>query len=122
PRPAGLHDGYLTLYKKFADSWRVTDKTSLFVYAPETSTKTFTDHDWPAEKPPCKLKPEFQIAGVEVLKGMPVERARAVCAGVQAGDLNASCVFDVASTGNPIFAKSYALAQERRLRGPAVTI
>ena len=71
PRPASLHDRYVTLYKTFADSWRVTDKTSLFVYAPGTSTKTFTDPDWPAEKLPCKLKPEFQIPGVKVHQGMP---------------------------------------------------
>ena len=56
PMPASLHDRYVTLYKTFADSWRVTNKTSLFVYARGTSTKTFTDPDWPAEKLPCKLK------------------------------------------------------------------
>ena len=48
--PASLQDRYAVLYKKFADSWRVTDKTSLFVYAPGTSTKTFTDRGWPAEE------------------------------------------------------------------------
>src|ERR1700686_306541 len=56
PRPASLHDRYVMLYKTFADSWRITDKTSLFVYPPGTSTKTFTDPDWPAEKLPCRLK------------------------------------------------------------------
>lgn len=120
--PASLHDRYVTLYKKFADSWRVSDATSLFTYAPGTSTKTFTDPDWPAEKPPCRMKPEFQIPGVPVFKGMPVERARAVCAGVKAGDLNANCIFDVATTGDPIFAKSYQLAQELRHGGTAVHV
>ena len=63
PKPASLHERYVALYQTFADAWRVTDQTSLFVYAPGTSTKTFTDRDWPAEKPPCKLKPQFEIPG-----------------------------------------------------------
>ncbi len=120
--PSSLHSRYITLYKKFADSWRVTDQTSLFTYAPGTTTKTFTDPDWPAEKPPCKLKPEFVIPGAKPLRGMPAERARAVCAGVKAGDLNANCIFDVATTGDPIFAKSYAMAQELREHGTIVEV
>ena len=120
--PGSLHDRYVTLYKKFADSWRVTDHTSLFTYAAGTSTKTFTDPDWPAEKPPCKLKPQFIIPNATPLRGMPIEKARAVCAGVKAGDLNANCVFDVATTGDPIFAKSYALAQELRERGTIISV
>jgi hypothetical protein len=42
PMPASLHDRYVELFGKFADAWRVTDKTSLFDYAPGTSTATFT--------------------------------------------------------------------------------
>ena len=61
PMPESLHERYITLYKIFADAWRVTNKTSLFMYAQGTSTETFTDRDWPAEKPPSILKPEFQI-------------------------------------------------------------
>jgi Bacterial Ig-like domain (group 3) len=122
PMPSSLHDRYITLYKKFADSWRVTDHTSLFTYAPGTTTKTFTDRDWPAEKPPCKLKPEFVVPNAKPLRGMPVEKARALCAGVKAGDLNANCIFDVATTGDPIFAKSYALAQELREHGTVVRV
>ena len=122
PMPASLHDRFVTLYKTFADSWRVTDKTSLFVYAPGTSTKTFTDHDWPAEKPPCKLKPEFQIPGVQVHKGLPVARAEMICRIVSDKDLNKNCVFDVATTGDEIFAESYVLAQELRLYSTLVQI
>ncbi|MEJ0075759.1 MAG: Ig-like domain-containing protein [Alphaproteobacteria bacterium] len=122
PRPANLHDRYVALYKTFADSWRVTDNTSLFVYAPGTSTKTFTDPDWPAEKPPCRLKPEFQIPGVDVHKGMPVAEAEVVCRAVTMKDLNANCVFDVATTGDKIFAEGYLLAQELRLSGTSVEI
>jgi hypothetical protein len=120
--PSSLHNRYITLYKKFADSWRVTDKTSLFTYAPGTKTETFTDRDWPAEKPPCKLKPQFVVPGAKPLRGMSPEKARAVCAVVKAGDLNANCIFDVATTGDPIFAKSYALAQDLREHGTNVHI
>src|SRR5437016_9554773 len=53
---------------------------------------------------------------------MPVERARVLCHGVTMKDLNANCVFDVASTGDEIFAKGYLLAQELRLYGTAVKL
>jgi hypothetical protein len=106
PRPALPHDRYVMLYKTFADSWRVTDKTSLFVYAPGTSTATFTDTDWPAEKLPCNMKPGFGIPGVKVLKGMPVARAEAICRVVTDKALYQNCVFDVATTGDETFAKA----------------
>jgi hypothetical protein len=122
PRPASLHDRYVMLYRTFADSWRVTDKTSLFVYAPGTSTKTFTDHDWPAEKLPCNLKPEFQIPGFKVQPGIPIERAQAICRVVTDKALYQNCVFDVATTGDATFAKGYAFAEEIRLYSTKVTI
>jgi len=122
PKPANLHDCYVTLYKTFADSWRVTDKTSLFVYAPGTSTKTFTDHDWPAEHIPCKLKPEFQIPGVPVHQGMPVHRAELICKVVTDKNLYKNCVFDVATTGDEIFVQGYVAAQELRLYGTSVRV
>jgi hypothetical protein len=122
PMPATLQDRYVTLYKKFADSWRVTNKTSLFIYAPGTSTKTFTDTDWPAAKPPCKMKPEFQVPGVKVFKGMAIERAQAICKAVMIDDLNQNCVFDVATTGDEIFARGYLFAQELRLYGTSVRL
>lgn len=122
PRPASLHDRYVMLYKTFADSWRVTEKTSLFVYAPGTSTHTFTDRDWPAEKLPCKLKPEFQIPGFKVPQGMPIERAQAICRVVTDKALYQNCVFDVATTGDENFAKGYVFAEEIRLYGTKVKI
>jgi len=122
PMPASLHDRYVTLYKTFADSWRVTNTTSLFVYAPGTSTATFTDPDWPAEKPPCKLKPEFHTPGVSVLKGMPLARAEMICRVVTDKDLYKNCVFDVATTGDETFAKGYVFAQEIRLYSTSVKI
>jgi hypothetical protein len=122
PIPASLHDRYVTLYKTFADSWRVTEKTSLFVYAPGTSPNTFTDPDWPAEKLPCKLKPQFQIPGVKVHRGMPVARAEMICRIVTDKNLYKNCVFDVATTGDETFAKGYAFAEEIRLYSTSVKI
>ncbi len=118
---SSLQDRYDVLYKKFADSWRVTDKTSLFVYTQGTSTKTFTDPDWPAERPPCKLKPEFQT-GAPIHKGMDIEKAKIICHGVTEADLHANCVFDVATTGDEIFAEGYRFEQELRLYGTFVQI
>jgi len=122
PKPASLQDRYTVLYKKFADSWRVTDQNSLFVYASGTSTKTFTDKDWPADKPPCKMKPQFQVKGVPVFQGMPVQRAEMVCNAIKLKDLRQNCVFDVATTGDRIFAEGYRVAQDLRLYGTTVQI
>ena len=47
PMPTSLHQRYVDLYQKFADAWRVTDSTSLFDYAPGTSTDTFTRRNSP---------------------------------------------------------------------------
>jgi hypothetical protein len=122
PMPALPHDRYEMLYKTFADSWRVTDKTSLFVYAKGTSTATFTDTDWPAEKLPCKLKPGFGIPGVKVHQGMPIDQAEMICRIVTDRALHQNCVFDVATTGDETFAKSYVFAEELKLCGTSVKI
>ena len=122
PRPAAPHDRYVQLYKTFADSWRVTDKMSLFVYAPGTNTETFTDRDWPAEQLPCKLKPGLGIPGAEVLKGMPIERAEVLCQLITDKDLHRSAVFDVATTGDPTFIRGYLDAQEHRYQGTSVLV
>lgn len=124
PRPAALHDRYVALYKTFADSWRVTDQTSLFVYAPGTSTKTFTDRDWPSDNPPpCKPLPEFEIPGANPpLVNIRVDTAKRICRPVTVDDLNAGCVFDVATTGDKSLVDSYLIAQEIRLNGTAVQL
>lgn len=122
PMPRSLHDRYITLYKIFADAWRVTNKTSLFMYAQGTSTETFTDRDWPAEQPPSILKPQFQIPGFTPPVGIPVPEAEEICKGVTIGYLHANCVFDVATTGDEGFAKAYLLQQELTLHGSAVQI
>ena len=122
PMPGSLHERHVALNRTFADAWRVTDKTSLFVYMPGTSTATFTDRDWPSEKPPCVLKPGFQKPVTPIRKNIPIEKAKQICKGVTIKDLHDNCVFDVVTTGDASFAKGYLVAQELRLCGTAVQI
>jgi hypothetical protein len=105
PMPAGLPARYDTLYKKFADAWRVNDRDSLFDYAPGTSTANFTDKDWPSEKSPCVYRDEKPLEpGSEAL-------AQAACRRVADPNTRADCVFDVRATGDIIFAKTYLTTQ-----------
>ena len=131
-RPANLYDRHVALYKTFADAWRVTDATSMFEYAPGTSTATFTDVDWPHppiidDKEPhgpyrCTLKPGFQKPVTPIRENIPIEKAKQICKGVTEKDLHDNCVFDVVTTGDESFAKGYLIAQELRLCGSAVQI
>jgi len=105
PMPASLPARYNTLYKKFADAWRVNDKDSLFDYAPGTSTASFTDKEWPPEKAPCVVR------GNKPLRPAPESVAQAACRMVADKNRHADCVFDVMATGDPIFAKSYVATQ-----------
>jgi hypothetical protein len=92
--PPSFHD----LYPKYADSWRITDATSLFDYAPGTSTKTFTDETFPSEP--------------VILSAAQAASARPACvaAGVTAPTDLADCELDVAQTGQADFATSTAAA------------
>ena len=104
-RPAGLPQRYDELYGKFADAWRVTDKTSLFDYALGTSTATFTLRSWPQSSPPCVAPAS---PATKPLEPGVTER---ICRRVSGKDGNANCVFDVGITGEPGFAKLYELRQ-----------
>lgn len=106
PRPSGLHERYVALYETFADAWRVTDATSLFDYAPGTSTATFTLDEWPRENPPCTLPQEHPA---QPLDAAVAER---LCRDVADPNRRANCVFDVTVTGEAGFAQTY-LATER---------
>jgi hypothetical protein len=122
PKPASAHDRYIALYRTFADAWRLTDVTSLFVYFKGQSTKSYTDRDWPSEKLPCSLKQDFPQPANPIHKNISLRRAKAICKGVTLKDLNAACVFDVATTGDKAFARGYLIAQELQLRSTAVQI
>jgi|GEM_PF-1014837 len=123
PKPASPNDRYVALYQTFANAWRLTHATSLFVYVPGTSTATFTDHNWPPQKPPCTtVPPGFPKPVNPIRKNIPIAKAKKICSGVKLDDLHAACVFDVATTGDESFAKGYLIAQELRLCRTAVQI
>jgi subtilisin family serine protease len=111
PMPASLHQRYVDLDQTFADAWRVTAATSLFDYAPGTSTATFTLRSWPPENPPCAL-PETSPA-----KPLDLRTAQRLCRPITDKNRNADCVFDVRVTGEPGFARTYLLTQQV-LAGP----
>lgn len=97
---------YQVLYERFADSWRVTDTTSLFDYAPGTNTATFTRDEWPRNNPQsCAI--EGQISA----ESAPPEVAKQACANVVEATRRADCEFDVMVTGNTGFGKSYTVAE-----------
>ncbi len=105
-RPAALPDRYAELYVKFADSWRVNDKSSLFDYAKDTSTRTFTLKEWPKENPP------YTVGQGPVAKPAKRAVAQRACREVVGKNNKADCVFDVMATGNTGFAKTYLLSQK----------
>jgi hypothetical protein len=97
------------LMPQFTDTWRVTDRTSLFDYAANTSTKTFTHPIFPAEKiPPLNTE--------------AVTRAQRICRPVTDRNLLRNCVFDVATTGDPIFAETALLNQQVRRGATSTTV
>jgi hypothetical protein len=105
PKPAALHERYVVLYRKFADAWRVTDKTSLFDYAKGTSTATFTDMAWPHETPP------YVIPGQPPVQALDPKVARRLCQAVVWNNLKTECIFDVTVAGDRGFAKMYLMGQ-----------
>jgi len=111
PMPGPLHERYVVLYQKFADAWRVTDRTTLFDYAPGTSTNTFMRRSWPLEHGPCV------IADTEPARPASKEVALMACRPVTDKNANKNCVFDVMATGDIGFAKTYVLSQRMRIGG-----
>jgi len=104
-KPADLQDRYKALYVKFAESWRVNDSSTLFDYAPGTSTKTYTMRTWPGEGGQCELP--FTVP----VKGVNIDVAEQTCKAIQSPRLKRFCVFDAMVTGNTGFGRSYAMAQ-----------
>jgi hypothetical protein len=101
---------------KFADSWRVNDKTSLFDYAKDSSTRTFTFREWPRENGP------YVLGDRKLVK--PIERniAQRACGGVARKKDNADCVFDVMVTGNTGIAETHLLTQKILVGSTAIIV
>jgi hypothetical protein len=106
-RPEALDQRYRDLYETFADAWRVTDETSLFDYAPGTSTATFTLADWPRFNTQSCL-----IEGVTAAEPTDPATAEQACNAIIDPDQRADCIFDVTVTGHTGFAESYERMQE----------
>lgn len=101
-RDLGTGPSHEEVYDDFAESWRVTDETSLFWYADGTSTETFTDRTFP-DRPLTldDLDPADRAAAEEICRA----------AGVTDPDILAACILDVATTGDPSFAEQAAKVQ-----------
>lgn len=115
-KPASLHDRYVDLYVKFADSWRVNKDTSLFDYDQGTSTATFTNKAWPTEHGP------YDSGAGPVAAPLPREAAELACRGVAGKIEKADCVFDVRGMGNKNLAKGHLLNQQVRLGAVNVVV
>lgn len=112
--PSSLRDRYVELYDVFGKAWRVTGDSTLFDYAPGTSTDTFTLASWPMERPPCKL-PDARPA-----EPASLEVAQRACAEIRDPKLRADCVFDVRVTGEVGFAETYRRTEDLSAgEGPA---
>ncbi len=105
PMPPALHDRYISLYQKFANSWRVTNASSLFDYSPGTSTDTFTIKSWPVERGAC-IAPNSPP-----VQQLSREAAESACAEIKDKNTQRSCVFDVMNTGERGFAQAYILSE-----------
>lgn len=106
-RPASLRKRYVDLNQKFASAWRVDNSNSLFDYPSGTSTATFTDRNWPPEKPPCMI-PDSKIPPAEPMQS---EKAQELCRDLVDKNIKSQCVFDVTVTGEAGFAKTYLTTQ-----------
>jgi hypothetical protein len=88
----------------------VTTTTSLFDYAPGTSTADFTDEKWPT--------PSGQPCTSTVVRGKPPavkeprpDLARKVCREIKDKTIQANCIFDVTVMGDVIAAKNHLRAE-----------
>jgi len=116
PKPAALHQRFIDLNQTFANAWRVSNATSLFDYAPGTSTATFTNAGWPPENPPCV------VPQVPPAKPVNAKVALELCSKVTDKNRKANCVFDVGITGEAGFVKSYLLSQRLHTGATKTTV
>lgn len=97
-------DDYDILYGSIAESWRVSDATSLFDYQDGESTETYTDRAFPG-----------RLYTTDDLSDEDRSAAEAICraAGVTDPWVLDSCILDVATTGDASFADIAADMQRR---------
>jgi hypothetical protein len=120
PAPASIAGRHSLLNGIFADAWRVTNASSLFDYAPGTSTATFTNRGWP----PFPGSTCTALRGNPVPGGQPrrpvqpmeLSRAQALCRPIEDRAAYQNCVFDLTATGDAGMAEAYL--RTLRLRSP----
>ncbi|HSX00348.1 MAG TPA: VWD domain-containing protein [Patescibacteria group bacterium] len=88
------------IYPKFADSWRVTSKTSLFTYDNGKDTNTYTIRSFPGRPEDARNLPGYAAA-------------EAFCKNIGISDpiILANCALDMAITGRPEFARAAVRSQ-----------
>jgi hypothetical protein len=98
------------LYPGYADSWRVSQQTSLFTYASGTDTETYTDRSFPHAPTSLATLPDRT-------------QAQTVCAQAGITDPLAldDCELDVGLTGDPQFALAPQTTPAQQMTG-AITI
>jgi hypothetical protein len=122
PKPSSLHDRYVALYQKFADSWRVNDQSSLFDYAPSTSTRTFTTRSWPPEQGACAIPKTLPDPPAKPEQPITETVATNACRNIADEDTRRFCIFDVKVTGDVDFAKTYVAGEKDRTGSTKITL
>ena len=107
PKPSPPSDRYQHLNVIFSDSWRISDATSLFDYAPGTSTATFMLRGWPYEN-----ARSCEIPDMPAVEPIDLAVAQWECRNIIDKENQQNCVMDVAVTGEIKFAKTYLLEQQ----------
>ncbi len=86
---------FSALYPRFADSWRITGKTSLFTYPSGASTATYTDRSIPSAPITATSLPNAAAAAA-LCKQIGITDAQTL----------ADCILDVGETGQASFASA----------------
>ncbi|HEX4695238.1 S8 family serine peptidase [Sphingomonas sp.] len=102
PLPAAPPQRYADLYGKFANSWRVTNATTLFDYAAGASTGSFTVKSWPPQTGACVINKTPVVP-----KTLDISIARKVCLPIRDEKQQANCIADVVATADTGFARAY---------------
>jgi hypothetical protein len=122
PRPIALSDRHTLLNEKFADTWRVSDATSLFDYSNGETTATFTDSHWPpAPGSSCSVSaaPSIPRHGSPLIRPIPLERAKQLCRVIENKAIQESCAHDVTNMGDVGVVKAFQRTLARR-RGSGI--
>src|SRR5207244_9615062 len=97
----------IELYERFEKAWRVTAATSLFDYAPGTSTATFTNEAWPVENATRCDAPMPVVAPGRPQKPLGGQTAAELCGRITDKFRRNNCIHDVMVTGEKGFATAY---------------